>query len=114
MPRVRTRNGPVQVNNQILRTASVSTAITFLNRGLERHPGESPAHPRRQLDRVRAAVLRAEPATRQYPKFQFVAVYSQGSGNTFCGQTVEDGLNQLLGLTHRASCISNAPTGDTG
>ncbi len=35
--------------------------------GLERHPGKHAAHPGRKLDRVRAALLRAEPATRQLP-----------------------------------------------
>ena len=61
MPQGRHVLGPVQVNNAIHPHARrSSSAITLLNQqGSQRHPGEHAADPGRQLDRVRAAVLRA-------------------------------------------------------
>ena len=64
--RVRPCSGPVQVNNAIIRTPAISTAITLLEpAGLADHPGQHAADPGRQLDRLRAAVLRAGPRQRQ-------------------------------------------------
>ena len=117
MPTGQNVDGPVQVNNAILRTAAVSTAITFLNQ-----QGSSVIQGSMQLIPVGNSIVYVRPFYAQsrqqgsFPQFQFVVVYSQGSGNAFCGQTVEDGLNQLLKLTTATtqSCLSNATTGDTG
>jgi uncharacterized membrane protein (UPF0182 family) len=52
--------------------------------------------------------------TGSFPQFQFVVVYSQGSGNAFCGQTVQDALSQLVGITGATGCSISAPTGGSG
>ncbi len=116
MPTGQNVNGPVQVNNAILRTAAVSTAITFLNQ-----QGSSVIQGSMQLIPVGNSIVYVRPfyaqsrQTGSFPQFQFVVVYSQGSGNAFCGQTVEDGLNQLLKLTEiTQSCISTAAPVDSG
>jgi uncharacterized protein len=111
MPQGETVNGPVQVNNAILRTPAVSTAITLLNQ-----QGSSVIQGSMQLIPVGNSIVYVRPfyaqgrGTGSFPQFQFVVVYSQGSGNAFCGQTVQDGLNQLLGLTDATACSISAPT----
>ncbi len=116
MPQGENVNGPVQVNNAILRTPVVSTAITLLNQ-----QGSSVIQGSMQLIPVGNSIVYVRPFYAQsrqsgsFPQFQFVVVYTQGAGNTFCGQTVEDGLNQLLGLTDPTACsIAAATTGSDG
>ena len=90
MPTGQNVDGPVQVNNAILRTAAVSTAITLLNQ-----QGSSVIQGSMQLIPVGNSIVYVRPFYAQgrgnkaaIPQFQFVVVYSQGSGNAFCGQTV--------------------------
>ena len=60
--RVRPCSGPVQVNNQIIRTATISHRDHAAQpAGLAGHPGQHAADPDRQLDHLRAAVLRPGP-----------------------------------------------------
>jgi uncharacterized membrane protein (UPF0182 family) len=115
MPQGETVSGPVQVNNAILRTPSVSTAITLLNQ-----QGSSVIQGSMQLIPVGNSIVYVRPfyaqsrGTGSFPQFQFVVVYSQGSGNAFCGQTVQDALSQLVGLTGATGCSISAPTGASG
>jgi uncharacterized membrane protein (UPF0182 family) len=51
-----------------------------------------------------------------YPQFQFVVVFSQDYG-AFCGQTVQDGLDQMLGRANPVTTCnvsSGAASGGTG
>jgi len=115
MPTGENVNGPVQVNNAILRTSAVSTAITLLNQ-----QGSSVIQGSMQLIPVGNSIVYVRPFYAQsrqegsFPQFQFVVVYSQGAGNAFCGQTVEDGLNQLLGLAPTTACSISTTPGGTG
>ncbi|MEA2674104.1 MAG: uncharacterized protein QOI92_1296, partial [Chloroflexota bacterium] len=111
MPQGETVSGPVQVNNAILRTQSVSSAITLLNQ-----QGSSVIQGSMQLIPVGNSIVYVRPfyaqsrGTGSFPQFQFVVVYSQGAGNAFCGQTVQDALSQLVGLTEASACSISAPT----
>jgi len=93
----------------------VSTAITLLNQ-----QGSSVIQGSMQLIPVGNSIVYVRPFYAQsrqegsFPQFQFVVVYSQGAGNAFCGQTVEDGLNQLLGLAPTTPCSISATPGGTG
>jgi uncharacterized membrane protein (UPF0182 family) len=115
MPAGQTVSGPVQVNNAILRAPLVSSAITFLNQ-----QGSSVIQGSMQLIPVGNSIVYVRPFYAQsrqagaFPQFQFVVVYSQGTGDAYCGQTVQDGLDQLLQLTPRAPCSVQASTGDNG
>jgi uncharacterized membrane protein (UPF0182 family) len=117
MPQGQTVFGPVQVNNAIIRTSAISTAITLLNQ-----QGSSIIQGSMQLIPVGDSLIYVRPFYAQgrggstYPQFQFVVVYSQGQG-AFCAPTVEDGLNQLLGqATAVTTCNVSAGTqsGGTG
>ena len=109
--------GPVQVNNQIIRTPAVSTAITLLNQ-----QGSQIIQGSMQLIPVGNSLIYVRPFYTQgrgegsYPLFQFVVVYSQGYG-AFCGPTVQDGLDQMLGKKSpitTCNVSSGAATGGTG
>jgi uncharacterized membrane protein (UPF0182 family) len=102
----------VQVNNAILRTSQVSSAITLLNQ-----QGSSVIQGSMQLIPVSNSIIYVRPFYAQsrqeggFPQFQFVVVYSQGTGDAYCGQTVQDGLNQLLKLEPATPCSSQLTTG---
>jgi len=117
MPQGQTVEGPVQVNNNIVRTGAISQAITFFNQ-----QGSAVIQGSMQLIPVGNSLIYVRPFYTQgrgegsYPLFQFVVVYSQGYG-AFCGPTVQDGLDQMLG---RKSAITTcnvsagATSGGTG
>jgi uncharacterized membrane protein (UPF0182 family) len=103
MPTGQTVLGPVQVNNQIIRTPAVSTAITLLNQ-----QGSQIIQGSMQLIPVGNSLLYVRPFYAQgrgegsYPLFQFVVVFSQDYG-AFCGPTVQDALNQMVRGEDRAN-----------
>jgi uncharacterized membrane protein (UPF0182 family) len=117
MPQGQTVEGPVQVNNNIVRTSAISQAITLLNQ-----QGSQVIQGSMQLIPIGNSLVYVRPFYTQsrgngaYPLFQFVVVYSQSYG-AYCGPTVNDALDQMLG---RASPVttcnvsSNAPSGGTG
>ncbi len=113
MPQGQNVSGPAQVNNAILRTSAISAAITLIGR-----QGSSISQGSLQLIPVGNSIVYVRPfyargtGTANFPQFQFVVVYSQGPG-AFCGQTIDDALNQLLGVTPRAATC-NVSTIDTG
>jgi uncharacterized membrane protein (UPF0182 family) len=117
MPQGQTVEGPVQVNNNIIRTPAVSTAITLLNQ-----QGSQILQGSMQLIPIGNSIMYVRPFYAQgrsegsYPLFQFVVVYSQGYG-AYCGQTVQDGLDQMLGRLDRLSACNVSgvlPGGSTG
>lgn len=103
MPTGQTVLGPVQVNNQIIRTAAVSTAITLLNQ-----QGSQIIQGSMQLIPVGNSIIYVRPFYAQsrgagsYPLFQFVVVFSQDYG-AFCGPSVQDALDQMIGRSDRAN-----------
>jgi uncharacterized membrane protein (UPF0182 family) len=102
MPTGQTVLGPVQVNNQIIRTPAVSTAITLLNQ-----QGSQIIQGSMQLIPVGNSIIYVRPFYAQgrgegsYPLFQFVVVFSQDAG-AYCGPTVQDALNQMVGREDRS------------
>jgi uncharacterized membrane protein (UPF0182 family) len=116
MPTGQTVLGPVQVNNQIIRTPAVSTAITLLNQ-----QGSQIIQGRMQLIPVGNSIIYVRPFYAQsrgegsYPLFQFVVVFSQGN-DAFCGPTVQDALDQMLARKERATAcnVSGVLPGSTG
>jgi hypothetical protein len=113
MPQGQTVLGPVQVNNQIIRTATISTAITLLNQ-----QGSQVIQGSMQLIPIGNSIIYVRPFYAQgsgegsYPLFQFVVVFSQDYG-AYCGQNVQDALDQMLAQTPSACSVSaaNAATG---
>jgi uncharacterized membrane protein (UPF0182 family) len=97
MPQGQTVLGPVQVNNAIIRTSAISTAITLLNQ-----QGSQIIQGSMQLIPVGNSIVYVRPFYAQgrgsgaYPQFQFVVVFSQDFG-AYCGPNVQDGLDQMLG-----------------
>ena len=117
MPQGQTVKGPVQVNNDVLRTQAISTAITLLNQ-----QGSSVIQGSMQLIPVGDTLIYVRPFYTQtrgsgaYPVFQFVVVYQQGKG-AYCAPTVADGLRQMLGQTSPVTSCSVAAgttSGGTG
>ncbi len=117
MPQGQTVFGPVQVNNAIIRTPAISTAITLLNQ-----QGSQIIQGSMQLIPVGNSILYVRPFYAQgrgggsYPQFQFVVVYTQDYG-AFCGPTVQDDLDQMLGkksTVTTCSVSSGAQSGGTG
>jgi uncharacterized protein len=117
MPQGQTVEGPVQVNNNIVRTGAISQAITFFNQ-----QGSAVIQGSMQLIPVGNSLIYVRPFYTQgrgegsYPLFQFVVVYSQGYG-AFCGPTVQDGLDQMLGRKNAVTTCnvsSGAASGGTG
>ncbi len=117
MPQGQTVFGPVQVNNAIIRTPAISTAITLLNQ-----QGSQIIQGSMQLIPVGNSILYVRPFYAQgrgegsYPQFQFVVVYTQDYG-AFCGPTVQDDLDQMLGKTSTVTTCSvsaGAASGGTG
>jgi uncharacterized protein len=117
MPQGQTVEGPVQVNNNIVRTGAISQAITFFNQ-----QGSAVIQGSMQLIPVGNSLIYVRPFYTQgrgegsYPLFQFVVVYSQGYG-AFCGPTVQDGLDQMLGRKSPVTTCnvsSGAASGGTG
>jgi uncharacterized protein len=117
MPQGQTVEGPVQVNNNIVRTSAISQAITFYNQ-----QGSAVIQGSMQLIPVGNSLIYVRPFYTQgrgegsYPLFQFVVVYSQSYG-AFCGPTVEDGLDQMLGKKSpitTCNVSSGSSSGGTG
>ena len=117
MPQGQTVEGPVQVNNAIIRTPAISTAITLLNQ-----QGSQILQGSMQLIPVGNSLLYVRPFYAQgrgegsYPLFQFVVVYSQDYG-AFCGPTVQDDLDQMLGeksAVTTCNVSAGSPSGGTG
>jgi uncharacterized membrane protein (UPF0182 family) len=115
MPQGESVLGPVQIDNRIKSTPAVSQQLTLLNQ-----QGSTVIQGSLQLIPVGNSIVYVRPFYAQsrqegsFPQFQFVVVYSQGAGNAFCGQTVEDGLNQLLGLAPTTACSISTTPGGTG
>jgi uncharacterized membrane protein (UPF0182 family) len=88
--------GPVQVDNAIVRSSPISTALTLLNQ-----QGSTVIQGSMQLIPVGNSLLYVRPFYAQgrgaggYPQFQFVAVYTQDK-QAVCASTVADALNQLF------------------
>jgi uncharacterized protein len=117
MPQGQTVLGPVQVNNAIIRTSAISTAITLLNQ-----QGSQIIQGSMQLIPVGNSLLYVRPFYAQgrgsgsYPQFQFVVVFSQDYG-AYCGPTVQDGLDQMLGKKDTVTTCnvsSGAASGGSG
>ena len=117
MPQGQTVEGPVQVNNAIIRTPAISTAITLLNQ-----QGSQILQGSMQLIPVGNSLLYVRPFYAQgrgagsYPLFQFVVVYTQDYG-AFCGPTVQDDLDQMLGQKSAVTTCnvsSGSQSGGTG
>ncbi len=117
MPQGQTVEGPVQVNNAIIRTPAISTAITLLNQ-----QGSQIIQGSMQLIPIGNSILYVRPFYAQgrgqgsYPLFQFVVVYTQDYG-AYCGQTVQDGLDQMLGRADPVTACNvsaGASSGGTG
>jgi len=117
MPQGQTVEGPVQVNNAIIRTSAISTAITLLNQ-----QGSQIIQGSMQLIPVGNSILYVRPFYAQgrgegsYPLFQFVVVYSQDYG-AYCGPTVQDDLDQMLGRKSAVTTCnvsSGAQSGGSG
>jgi len=102
------------VNNQIIRTATISTAITLLNQ-----QGSQVIQGSMQLIPIGNSIIYVRPFYAQgsgegsYPLFQFVVVFSQDYG-AYCGQNVQDALNQMLAQTASPCSVSAANTGSNG
>ena len=88
--------------------------------GSQRHPGEPAAHPGRQLDPLRAAVLRRRVAgDGAFPQFQFVVVLLAGLRRGAAARRCRTALDQLLGVEHRptvrrAARVERDGTGTVG
>jgi hypothetical protein len=114
MPQGQTVLGPVQVNNQIIRTATISTAITLLNQ-----QGSQVLQGSMQLIPIGNSIIYVRPFYAQgsgegsYPLFQFVVVFSQDFG-AYCGQNVQDALDQMLAQTPSACSVSAASSATGG
>ena len=65
--------------------------------GLADHPGQHAADPGRQLDALRAAVLRAERRQRAATRCSSSSWCTTQGYGAICGQTVQDALDQMLG-----------------
>ena len=110
MPQGQTVLGPVQVNNAIIRTSAISTAITLLNQ-----QGSQIIQGSMQLIPVGNSLIYVRPFYSQgrgqgsYPLFQFVVVFSQDYG-AFCGPNVQDALDQMLSRKDRASACNVSAT----
>jgi uncharacterized membrane protein (UPF0182 family) len=98
MPQGSSVLGPVQVSNQIYATSSISQQITLLGRGNSRVINGS-----LQLIPVGNSIIYVRPfyvrgtGTGSYPKFQFVAVFTQTNNSTaVCDQTVQGALDQIF------------------
>src|SRR5207244_1460437 len=109
--------GPVQVSNQINSTSAISEQITLLGRGNSRVITGS-----LQLIPVGNSIVYVRPfyvrgtGTGAYPKFQFVAVFTEGTKTgAVCDQTVNAALDQIfLGAPAPASCGAlNGSSGST-
>jgi uncharacterized membrane protein (UPF0182 family) len=122
MPPGATVLGPVNVDNEITRTQQISQAITLLSQ-----QGSRVIRGSLQLIPVGNSLLYVRPFYVQgsgdsgYPKFQFVAVYTQGSQTTngaVCAQTVNGALDQLFGnapiATNCGTLISTGTGTGTG
>jgi uncharacterized membrane protein (UPF0182 family) len=111
MPQGQTVLGPVQVDNEINRTPTISSAITLLNQ-----QGSRVIRGSLQLIPVGNSIIYVRPIYVQgagsgsYPKFQFVAVYTQDLG-AVCAQTVNDALNQLFGNEATATACNVTTNG---
>ncbi len=114
MPQGQTVEGPVQVNNAIIRTPAISTAITLLNQ-----QGSQIIQGSMELIPIGNSLLYVRPFYAQsagngsYPLFQFVVVYNQDSG-AFCGPNVQDALDQMLDRKERVAGCNVSTTGLTG
>ncbi len=102
--------GPVQVDNEILRSGPISQAITFLNQ-----QGSRVIRGSLQLIPVGNSIIYVRPFYVQgagdsgFPKFQFVAVFTQGK-SAVCASTVNGALEQLFGnAPPLATCTAGAP-----
>jgi uncharacterized protein len=121
MPQGVTVLGPVQVDNEITRTQQISQAITLLSQ-----QGSAVISGSLQLIPVGNSIVYVRPfyvrgsGGSGYPKFQFVAVYTQGTtaaNGAVCAQTVNAALDQLFGNTPVAqncgTLISSTSSGGT-
>jgi uncharacterized protein len=114
MPQGQTVLGPVQVNNAIIRTSAISTAITLLNQ-----QGSQIIQGSMQLIPVGNSIVYVRPFYAQgrgsgaYPQFQFVVVFSQDYG-AYCAPTVQDGLNQMLGRAQQITTCNVAQGQQSG
>jgi uncharacterized membrane protein (UPF0182 family) len=96
MPNGQSVLGPVQVDNAIIRTPAISTAITLLNQ-----QGSQIIQGSMQLIPVGNSIIYVRPfyarsrGQGSYPQFQFVAVFTQGK-TAACATSVNDALNQLF------------------
>ena len=99
MPQGQTVEGPVQVNNEIIRTSAISHRDHAAQpAGLAGHPGQHAADPGRQLDRSTCGrSTRRAAGSGSYPLFQFVVGVHARATAPYCGPTVQDGLDQMLG-----------------
>jgi uncharacterized membrane protein (UPF0182 family) len=118
MPNGQSILGPVQVDNEINRTTNISSAITLLNR-----EGSRVIRGSLQLIPVGNSIVYVRPfyvrgaGSSGFPKFQFVAVFTQGSP-AVCAPTVNGALDQLFGSGQAgAACtpgLANTGGSNTG
>ena len=108
MPQGETVKGPVQVNNDINRTSSISSAVTLLNtQGSRVTQGSLQLIPvgSSSLIYVRPFYVQGRQSG-SFPQFQFVVVYSQDLG-AVCAPTVSAGLDLLFSGAQQSTCITN-------
>ena len=112
MPRGKTVQGPVQVENEISTDQEISPQFTLLSRGgSELVKGNLPLIP------VGKSIVYLQPIFVQsqqqgYPQFRFVVVFTQGE-DPVMAPTVEQGLDQLFGLTPTEPTTPSEPSGRT-
>jgi uncharacterized protein len=111
MPNGQSVLGPVQVDNAIIRTPAISTAITLLNQ-----QGSQIIQGSMQLIPVGNSIIYVRPfyargrGSGSYPQFQFVAVFTQGK-TAACAPTVNEALDQLFAETQVSTPCSAGLTG---
>ncbi len=114
MPNGQSVLGPVQVDNEIIRTPAISTAITLLNQ-----QGSQIIQGSMQLIPVGNSIIYVRPfyargrGQGSYPQFQFVAVFTQGK-TAACATSVSDALNQLFANPQPTTPCSAGLTGTIG
>jgi hypothetical protein len=96
MPQGEAVNGPLQVDNQIDGTTQISQAVTLLNQ-----QGSRVIKGSLQLIPVGNSIIYVRPfyvkssSAQGFPKFQFVAVFTQQLG-AVCAPTVDEAINRLF------------------
>ena len=96
MPQGSNIDGPLQVDNEINRTQQISEAITFLNQ-----QGSRVIRGTLQLIPINNSIVYVRPfyvrgaGSQGFPRFQFVAVYTQGR-SAVCAPSIDEAIDRLF------------------